>query len=117
MSANTFEFELLTVTEAAQEQIVQIMDEEYDENLVFRVGVVGGGCNGFEWTMALGPKNEDDTAVKLKDSEHCVYIDALSYQFVVGATLDYEAGLTGQRFTMKSNLVTSQCSCGSSISF
>jgi len=57
---------------------------------------------------------EDDTQVTKNDVT--VLVDSLSYQYLVGATVDYEEGLMGSRFLITNPNASTTCGCGSSFS-
>jgi len=57
---------------------------------------------------------EDDTQVTKNDVT--VLVDSLSYQYLVGATVDYEEGLMGSRFLIANPNASTTCGCGSSFS-
>ncbi|MCX7149950.1 MAG: iron-sulfur cluster assembly accessory protein [Rhodocyclales bacterium] len=58
--------------------------------------------------------NEDDTVME-KDGVSLL-IDPMSYQYLVGAEIDYSEGLEGSQFVIKNPNATSTCGCGSSFS-
>ncbi|EWG99245.1 hypothetical protein Q427_26065 [Halomonas sp. BC04] len=41
-------------------------------------------------------------------------VDELSYQYLVGSTVDYEEGLAGARFLVRNPNATTTCGCGAS---
>jgi len=43
-------------------------------------------------------------------------IDPMSYQYLVGAEIDYSEGLEGSQFVIRNPNATSTCGCGSSFS-
>ena len=57
---------------------------------------------------------EDDTVVE-KDGIKML-IDAISYQYLIGAQVDYKDDLEGAQFTIKNPNATTTCGCGSSFS-
>ena len=74
-----------------------------------------GGCSGFQYGFTFDEiTNEDDTIM----SKHGVslLIDAMSYQYLVGAEIDYKEDLQGAQFVIKNPNATSTCGCGSSFS-
>jgi len=74
----------VTVTEAAREKIAQMCLENNMEAV--RPFVMGGGCSGMQHSMTFADKKEErDTEI----APH-VYIDPVAYQFMVGATIDYD---------------------------
>ena len=58
--------------------------------------------------------NEDDTVIENNDAE--LLVDPLSYQYLVGAKIDYVEGLEGARFVVDNPMATTTCGCGASFS-
>ena len=91
-----------------------IIDEQ-NPNLKLRVFVTGGGCSGFQYGFTFDEEvNEDDT--KMVKNDVTLLIDAMSYQYLVGAEIDYSDGLEGAQFVIKNPNATSSCGCGNSFS-
>jgi iron-sulfur cluster insertion protein len=114
-------------TEQAQEQapiifttnaagkVSEMLVEEGDANLKLRVYVTGGGCSGFQYSFAFDDQvAEDDLA--LEKEGFTLLVDAMSFQYLVGATIDYQEGLEGSRFVITNPNATATCGCGSSFS-
>ena len=88
---------------------------EQNPNLKLRVFVTGGGCSGFQYGFTFDEEvNEDDTQMVKNDVT--LLIDAMSYQYLVGAEIDYSDGLEGAQFVIKNPNATSTCGCGNSFS-
>lgn len=107
--------QVLNVTDSAAEKVRSLVEEEDSPNLKLRVYVTGGGCSGFQYGFTFDEAMaEDDTLV-----EHGgigVVVDAMSYPYLVGATVDYEQGLQGAKFVIQNPNAASTCGCGSSFS-
>jgi len=89
--------------------------EEGNDALKLRVFVTGGGCSGFQYGFTFDEvQNEDDTVVNKAGVS--LLIDAMSYQYLTGAEIDYTEGLEGAQFVIKNPNATSTCGCGSSFS-
>ena len=72
-------------------------------------------CSGFQYGFTFDEvTNEDDTAL-VKDSV-TLLIDPMSYQYLVGAEIDYQDGLEGAQFVIKNPNATTARGCGSSFS-
>jgi iron-sulfur cluster insertion protein len=83
--------------------------------LKLRVFVQGGGCSGFQYGFTFDETtNEDDTTME-KDGV-VLLIDSMSYQYLVGAEIDYKEDLEGSQFVIKNPNATTTCGCGSSFS-
>jgi iron-sulfur cluster assembly accessory protein len=79
-----------------------------------RVGVVGGGCSGFQYTLNFDAQKEGD-AVTIIDGMK-VLVDELSIPYVAGTTLDYVEGLHNAGFRFDNPRASRVCGCGSSFS-
>jgi len=106
---------MLTVTEAAETKISDILLEENNPALKLRMYVQGGGCSGMSYGFTLDEEqNEDDFEITLESSS--VLVDAMSMQYVSGATIDYKDDLSGSQFVIKNPNAETTCGCGSSFS-
>ena len=105
----------LIFTEAAAKKVKQLIDEEGNDALKLRVFITGGGCSGFQYGFTFDESiNEGDTTV-----ENCgvtLLIDPMSFQYLVGAEIDYTEGLQGEQFVIRNPNATTTCGCGSSFS-
>ena len=102
-------------TENAANKVKELILEEGTPELKLRVFVSGGGCSGFQYGFTFDEvANEDDTSLE-KDGV-TLLIDPMSYQYLVGAEIDYSEGLEGSQFVIKNPNATSTCGCGSSFS-
>ncbi len=105
----------LVFTDSAVNKVAQLIAEEGNPDLKLRVFVSGGGCSGFQYGFTFDEVvNEDDTSVE--KSGVTLLIDPMSYQYLVGAEIDYQEGLEGAQFVIKNPNATSTCGCGSSFS-
>jgi len=106
---------MLTVTEAAQAKITDILLEENNPAIRLRMYVQGGGCSGMSYGFTLDEEqNEDDFEITLESSS--VLVDAMSMQYVSGAVIDYKDDLSGSQFVIKNPNAQTTCGCGSSFS-
>jgi iron-sulfur cluster insertion protein len=95
--------------------VKQLIDEEGNAALKLRVFVQGGGCSGFQYGFTFDEEtNEDDTIMEKNGVQ--LLIDAMSYQYLVGAEIDYKDDLEGSQFVIKNPNATTTCGCGSSFS-
>lgn len=105
----------LVFTDNAVNKVKDLILEEGNPELKLRVFVSGGGCSGFQYGFTFDEVvNEDDTA--LEKNGVTLLIDPMSYQYLVGAEIDYSDGLEGSQFVIKNPNATSTCGCGSSFS-
>ena len=100
-------------TDNAATKVKDLIDEEGNPDLKLRVFVTGGGCSGFQYGFTFDEvANEDDTA--LEKNGVTLLVDPMSYQYLVGAEIDYTEGLEGSQFVIKNPNASSTCGCGSS---
>jgi iron-sulfur cluster insertion protein len=105
----------LVFTDSAADKVRQLIDEEGNPDLKLRVFVQGGGCSGFQYGFTFDEEsNEDDTVMEKNGVQ--LLIDAMSYQYLVGAEIDYKDGLEGAQFVIKNPNAPTTCGCGSSFS-
>ena len=106
---------LLFLTAQAAQKVQSLIIEEGNTALKLRVFVTGGGCSGFQYGFSFDESiAEDDTVVVNKGAS--LLVDPLSYQYLVGAKIDYEEGLEGSRFVVNNPMATTTCGCGASFS-
>jgi iron-sulfur cluster insertion protein len=105
----------LVFTDSAASKVKELIQEEGNPELKLRVFVTGGGCSGFQYGFTFDEvSNEDDTVMEKKGVT--LLIDPMSFQYLVGAEIDYSEGLQGSQFVIKNPNATSTCGCGSSFS-
>ena len=114
MSANDLPMPLL-FTDNAANKVLELIKEEGNPELKLRVFVTGGGCSGFQYGFTFDEVANADDAVMEKNGV-TLLIDPMSYQYLVGAEIDYTEGLEGSQFVIKNPNATSTCGCGSSFS-
>ena len=115
MNAVTEMPEPLVFTDNAANKVKNLIEEEGNPELKLRVFVTGGGCSGFQYGFTFDEsQNEDDTV--MEKNGVTLLIDAMSYQYLVGAEIDYTSGVEGEQFVIKNPNATSTCGCGSSFS-
>jgi iron-sulfur cluster insertion protein len=106
---------VLVFTDSAASKVKELIEEEGNPELKLRVFVQGGGCSGFQYGFTFDEvTNEDDTAM-VKNGV-TLLIDSMSYQYLVGAEIDYKDDLEGAQFVIKNPNATTTCGCGSSFS-
>ncbi len=102
-------------TDSAAAKVADLIAEEGNPDLKLRVFVQGGGCSGFQYGFTFDEiTNEDDTTMTKNGVS--LLIDAMSYQYLVGAEIDYKEDLQGSQFVIKNPNATTTCGCGSSFS-
>ena len=105
----------LIFTDSAANKVKNLIEEEGNNDLKLRVFVSGGGCSGFKYGFTFDELiNEDDTVMEKNGVK--LLIDPMSFQYLVGAEIDYQEDIQGAQFIIKNPSATSTCGCGSSFS-
>jgi iron-sulfur cluster insertion protein len=105
----------INITDAVASKVSELIAEEGNPELKLRVFVQGGGCSGFQYGFTFDEvANEDDFEV-IKSGVAFI-VDAMSMQYLTGATVDYKVDLNGSQFTISNPGAESTCGCGSSFS-
>ena len=100
-------------TDSAANKVKELIDEEGNPALKLRVFVTGGGCSAFQYGFTFDEETAEDDTTMQKNGV-TLLVDPMSYQYLVGAEIDYTEGLEGSQFIIKNPNATSTCGCGSS---
>ena len=103
----------INFTDAAVAKVKELMDEEGNPSLKLRVFVQGGGCAGFQYGFTFDEVQNPDDAVMEKGGV-TLLIDSMSYQYLVGAKIDFKDDLSGAQFVIDNPNAVTTCGCGSS---
>lgn len=105
----------LIFTDAAAGKVKQLIEEEENTELKLRVFVSGGGCSGFQYGFTF---DEDivDGDTEVENDGVTLLIDPMSFQYLMGAEIDYTEGLEGSQFVIRNPNAVTTCGCGSSFS-
>src|SRR5512140_1743751 len=115
MNAITEMPEPLVFTDNAAQKVKSLIEEEDNAYLKLWVFVTGRGCSGFPYGFTFDEVVNDDDTSMVKNGV-TLLIDPMSYQYLVGAEIDYQEGLEGAQFVIKNPNATTTCGCGSSFS-
>ncbi len=105
----------LDFTEAAAAKVADLIAEEGNPELKLRVFVQGGGCSGFQYGFTFDEATNDDDMTLEKNGVKLL-IDSMSFQYLVGAEIDYKEDIQGSQFVIRNPNATTTCGCGSSFS-
>lgn len=105
----------------AADKVAALIEEEGNPNLNLRVYITGGGCSGFQYGFTFDEKqNDDDTVIEQstssKDKVIKLLIDAMSFQYLNHAEIDYIQNIQGEQFVIRNPNAKTTCGCGSSFS-
>lgn len=103
------------VTEEALNRVRQLIQEEGNEQLKFRIYITGGGCSGFQYGFSFDHIAQPED-IQIKVSDVTLLIDPMSMMYLSGAKLKYKEGLYGSHFSVENPHAQTTCGCGSSFS-
>ena len=99
---------------AAAEALRRYADSrEGAEDCLLRIGVIGGGCSGFQYRLGLDNKVGEDDLVFDSEGERIV-IASEALPFLAGATVTYVDSFEASGFQVNNPNVVAACGCGSS---
>ena len=116
----------LNFTDSAAKKVHELILEEENPKLMLRVFITGGGCSGFQYGFTFEDnQNDDDTVVEKEVDEDDddggeggttvkLLIDPMSFQYLVGAEIDFKEDLQGAQFIIRNPNAKTTCGCGSS---
>ncbi len=105
----------IAFTDAAARKVQELILEERNPDLKLRVYISGGGCSGFQYGFSFDEEQaEDDIAVR--NDGVTLLVDPLSFQYLMGAEVDYSESLQGAQFVIRNPNASTTCGCGSSFS-
>lgn len=103
----------LTITEAANHRVKEMMEEQGAENLFLRIGVKGGGCTGLTYGMGFDEeKKEEDLSFESDGIQ--VLLDKESAPLLQDVTIDYKQNMMGGGFAITNPNAVATCGCGQS---
>lgn len=103
----------VTLSANAVAKVKEIMAQQNPVPAGLRIGVVGGGCSGFQYSMNF--ENGAGAMDKVFDYDGLkLFVDATSLMYLSGVNVDYIETLEGAGFKFDNPNVKSTCGCGSS---
>jgi iron-sulfur cluster insertion protein len=103
----------MNLDSTAVDKLKELIAEEGNPELRLRVFVQGGGCAGFSYGFAFDEiQNEDDFDFDYDGVK--VLVDAMSMQYLQGASIRYDEDLMGASFKINNPQATTTCGCGAS---
>lgn len=107
--------QLVIMTDAATRKVAELIAEDGNPDVKLRMFVQGGGCSGFQYGFTFDDVVNDDDVV-ITEGGVTLLVDAMSMQYLSGATVDYVEELSGSQFVVRNPNANSSCGCGSSFS-
>ena len=102
-------------TGTAARKVQELIMEEANPNLKLRVYISGGGCSGFQYGFSFDEEQSGDD-IAVENDGVTLLVDPLSFQYLMGAEVDYSESLQGAQFVIRNPNASTTCGCGSSFS-
>jgi len=106
----------ITLSQAAEERILEIQSKPENKNKHLRITILGGGCSGFQYNFKLDDKADKDDFKLIKNKHTLVVIDQTSLGFLHNCLIDYVNEMGGSYFKIDNPNAAASCGCGSSFS-
>ena len=108
---------MITISERAVKEVRRIIDEQkLPDETVLRVGVKGGGCSGFSYSVGFDDLVQETDQVFASESGFQLVCDPKSFLYLNGTMLDFEESLMGRGFKFGNPNASKTCGCGESFS-
>jgi iron-sulfur cluster assembly protein len=104
---------MITLTDKAAEKVKEILGNEQKTDHALRIGVKGGGCSGFSYTLNIDKIFAESDKV-FEDKGIKIVVDAKSFIYLSGTQVDFVENLSGSGFTFANPNAQRTCGCGSS---
>ena len=105
----------IVFTDAAARKVQELVLEEGNPDLKLRVYISGGGCSGFQYGFSFDEEQADDD-ITVRNEGVTLLVDPMSFQYLMGAEVDYAESLAGAQFVIRNPNANTTCGCGSSFS-
>ncbi len=103
----------INFTDRAAAKVRDLIAGEESADLKLRVFITGGGCSGFSYGFTFDEEVAEDDAVVEREGV-TMLVDSLSYQYLMGAEVDYKEDLQGAQFVVQNPNASATCGCGNS---
>jgi iron-sulfur cluster assembly protein len=107
----------ITLTERAAHEVMKAREaNKVDDAMFLRIGVKGGGCSGFNYSMQFDTQYDEAADTKFDFFGVKVVVDKKSALYLEGMTVDWYESLEQKGFKFDNPNAVKTCGCGSSFS-
>ena len=106
---------MITISNAAKDRLLYLLEKDNEKNEFVRVGVESGGCSGLSYKLEFDDKKNSDDEL-IEDNGVKLLINKQSFLYLVGTTLEFSDGLNGKGFVFNNPNANRTCGCGESFS-
>ena len=110
---------MIMLSDRAATEMERIVREQDLGKVFLRVGVKGGGCSGFSYTLGFDDDKSEIDQISIKDwqpEDIEVVCDPKSFLYLNNTIVDFEDGLMSRGFIFVNPNATKTCGCGESFS-
>ena len=105
----------IEITEKAAEEVRRVqVEQKFEDDMFLRIGVAGGGCSGFNYTLSFDNAFDEKADSKFDQHGVAVVVDKKSALYLDGTTVDWYVGLGKRGFKFENPNAVKTCGCGSS---
>lgn len=104
---------MLSLTDVAATKVAEFLEKHQRPHALLRVRVVGGGCSGFQYQLALDDESRNGDQV-IEQNGVKILVDERSLPYLDGTEIDYVEDLMGAGFRFNNPNAVSNCGCGES---
>ena len=107
---------MITFTDTGAQKVKEFLASQNADVATsgLRVGVRGGGCSGFSYSLDLVEDEPAESDEILESHGVKILCDMKSYLYLNGVEIDFKDEVMGRGFVFKNPNATSTCGCGSS---
>jgi len=114
MSETSYDIQEIKITGKAVDQVKRLKNEnDIPENCGLRIGIKGGGCSGFSYTLGFDETTKEGDKIIEHDGLR-LFVDGKSLFYLTGTELDFSDGLNGKGFIFNNPNAVKTCGCGQS---
>jgi iron-sulfur cluster assembly protein len=103
----------VSLTQPAADAVREVMTQKNLQGYALRLYILGGGCSGFQYGLALDNNIRPEDFISETDGIKLI-IDEVSIKYLQGATVDYVEGITSSGFKIINPNAVTSCNCGQS---
>jgi iron-sulfur cluster assembly protein len=105
----------VTLTEKAASEVARVKEQQkFEPETFLRIGVTGGGCSGFSYSLGFDSKFDDKSDSKFNYFGVDLVVDKKSALYLDGTVIDFYEGIERRGFTFENPNAVKSCGCGSS---
>jgi iron-sulfur cluster assembly accessory protein len=104
---------MLTITSLAANKVQEFLEQNGRPQAGLRVRVVGGGCSGFQYQLALDDQAGEGDQV-FEQNGIRLFVDPRSHLYLDGTEIDYVEDIMGSGFKFNNPNASGSCGCGES---